>query len=101
MKLKRILALVLALAMVFTLAACGGGEEKEPETTDPGTEAATTSITFATYPVGNMANESVVNELIAAFNAEHPEISVTVQYLDYTNGDDTVNTAIELSLIHI
>lgn len=95
MKLKRILALVLALAMVFTLAACGDGEEKEPETTDPGTEAATTSITFATYPVGNMANESVVNELIAAFNAEHPEISVTVQYLDYTNGDDTVNTAIE------
>ena len=29
------------------------------------------------------------------FNKEYPGINVTVEYLDYTNGDDQVNTAIE------
>ncbi len=29
------------------------------------------------------------------FNAKYPDIHVTVEYLDYTNGDDQVNTAIE------
>ena len=36
-----------------------------------------------------------VNELLADFNAQYPDIHVTVEYLDYTNGDDQVNTAIE------
>ena len=30
-----------------------------------------------------------------SFNAQYPDIHVTVEYLDYTNGDDQVNTAIE------
>ena len=34
-------------------------------------------------------------ELIASFNAKYPDIKVAVEYLDYTNGDDQVNTAIE------
>ena len=36
-----------------------------------------------------------VNSLIENFNKEYPQINVTVEYLDYTNGDDQVNTAIE------
>ena len=36
-----------------------------------------------------------VQEIIASFNAKYPDIKVTVEYLDYTNGDDQVNTAIE------
>ena len=35
--MKRILALVLALCMVFALCACGGGA-KDPKTTDNGNE---------------------------------------------------------------
>ena len=31
----------------------------------------------------------------SSFNAKYPDIKVTVEYLDYTNGDDQVNTAIE------
>ena len=33
--------------------------------------------------------------MIQDFNKEYPGINVTVEYLDYTNGDDQVNTAIE------
>ena len=40
-------------------------------------------------------NEATVSALLADFHAAHPEIHVTVEYLDYTNGDDKVNTAIE------
>ena len=46
-----------------------------------------------TYPIGNWGKEETVKALTDAFTAE-TGISVTVEYLDYTNGDDKVNTAI-------
>ena len=111
--MKKVLAMALAMVMTMGLTACGGGEtttttpETKPEssTTTPETkpeakpeatpEAETVDITLATYPIGKWSDEATVNDLIADFNAEYPNINVTVQYLDYTNGDDTVNTAIE------
>ena len=97
--MKKLLALLLALAMVFALAACGDapapaateapaeGGEAEPAT------SGATEISLWTYPIGKWGNETVVNELMAAFEAE-TGIKVNVEYLDYTNGDDKVNTAI-------
>ena len=41
------------------------------------------------------ATLSPSDALLADFNAQYPDIHVTVEYLDYTNGDDQVNTAIE------
>lgn len=91
-KMKRILALVLALAMIFTLAACGG--KKEPAPDDKGTdEPTTTSITLWTYPVGNWGKEEDVKALTDAFKAD-TGIDVQVEYLAYADGDDKVNTAI-------
>ncbi|MCD8366564.1 MAG: extracellular solute-binding protein, partial [Clostridiales bacterium] len=124
--MKKILSLVLALAMALSLAACGGsssdsgsssstgdssstadgsastsGEEEgeaegsseaEAEETGSDVEAAD-SITLWTYPIGNWGEEATVNELIEGFTAE-TGISVTVEYLDYTNGDEKVNTAL-------
>ena len=91
-KMKRILALVLALAMIFTLAACG--EKKEPTPDDKGTDETTaTSITLWTYPVGNWGKEENVKALTDAFKAD-TGIDVQVEYLAYADGDDKVNTAI-------
>ena len=91
-KMKRILALVLALAMIFTLAACG--EKKQPATDDKDTDGpATTSITLWTYPVGNWGKEEDVKALTDAFKAD-TGIDVQVEYLAYADGDDKVNTAI-------
>ena len=53
------------------------------------------SITLWTYPIGNWGDSATVDSLISSFNETYPGISVTVEYLDYTNGDDQVNTAIE------
>lgn len=53
------------------------------------------SITLWTYPIGSWVDQATVDGIIANFNAVHPEISVNVQFLDYTSGDDQVTTAIE------
>ncbi len=82
--MKKILAIALALCMVLALCACsvsGGSEDVE--------------ITLWTYPIGGWGTQATVDALIADFEAANPGIKVSVEYLDYTNGDDKVNTAIE------
>ncbi|MCR5161790.1 MAG: extracellular solute-binding protein [Lachnospiraceae bacterium] len=80
MKFRTIAALAIAAAMALPVAAYAG------ETTD---------ITLWTYPIGSWGDSATVDGLIASFEEAHPEIHVTVEYLDYTNGDDQINTAIE------
>lgn len=121
--MKKLFALGLSLTMVLSLAACGSKEEpkqeqpaaEEPAQTEtapaeteaeaeaeaPAEDAAgdasdlSASITLWTYPIGNWGNSETVDSLVASFNQKYPGITVTVEYLDYTNGDDQVNTAIE------
>lgn len=76
--------------MVLALAACG--EKAEMPKTETGEDV---TITLWTYPFGGWGKDETVKELIAAFEAANPGIKVAVEYLDYTNGDDQVNTAIE------
>ncbi|MDE7015623.1 MAG: carbohydrate ABC transporter substrate-binding protein, partial [Kineothrix sp.] len=116
MKKRKLLAMALSCIMAFSVVACGNSgnsqdaapADAEPaaETTAPAEEPAaedaatetpaaeSTDITLWTYPIGGWGDSAVVDGLIANFNAAHPEINVTVEYLDYTNGDDQVNTAI-------
>ena len=82
--MKKILALLLALVMVFALAACG--QQAAPA-------AAEKEITLWTYPIGNWGDEATVKALTDAFTAE-TGIKVNVEYLTYADGDDKVNTAI-------
>ena len=114
--MKKILALVLALAMALALVACGGNSNSSTSGSTPSSEPVAStgdastgdadasgsgetsgdvanSITLWPYPIGNWGDEAAVKELTDAFTAE-TGISVTVEYLDYTNGDDRVNTAI-------
>ena len=80
--MKKLFALMLALVMVFALAA-------------PSAFADDVNITLWTYPIGGWGNSDVVNELVAGFEAANPGVKVTVEYLAYADGDDKVNTALE------
>ena len=116
--MKKILALGLATVMAAGLTACGSSKPAQApadttkaetaqsaatEAPAASTEAAApaegadlnTSITLWTYPVGKWGDSATVDTLISDFNAKYPNVKVTVEYLDYTNGDDQVNTAIE------
>ncbi len=120
MKKRKITALLMSLVMVCSLTACGGKDttttQPEPapapapadnaatqdtakqDTAEPaasGDAAQAADITLWTYPVGSWGDAATVDDMIANFNAAYPDIHVTVEYLDYTNGDDQINTAIE------
>ena len=77
--MKKLTALFLSLLLVLTMTAA----------------LAETDITLWTFPIGDWGNSEKVDEMLAAFNAVHPDIKVTVEYLDYTNGDAQITTAIE------
>ncbi len=110
--MKKLIALLMAMVMVLSLAACtvSSTSETEAATTQAAaaaeteaaaaeTEAAATvtaasEITLWTYPIGSWGDQATVDALMADFEAA-TGIKVTVEYLNYTDGDDKVNTAIE------
>lgn len=113
--MKKLIALVLAGAMTLSLAACGSSKpaaetpaaapaETKAEATDTvaepaadasGDEALAADITLWTYPIGKFQDAATVDGFIASFNQIYPDIKVSVEYLDYTSGDDQVTAAIE------
>ena len=103
--MKKIIALLLALAMVLSLAACSVETvEEAPATEAPKAEApaatepagpAPVEISLWTFPVGQWGDEATVSGWVNAFQAKYPHITVKVEYLNYDNGDDKLNTAIE------
>ena len=104
--MKKFIALLLALVMVMSLAACSVEKAEEPAPTQaaapaateaaaaPAAPAAATEITLWTYPIGGWGNQETVDALMAKFEAD-TGIKVNVDYLTYADGDDKVNTAIE------
>ena len=85
MKMRKAVSVLLAAGMaasLFTGAIPAAADDATP-------------LTLWTYPVGSWGDSETVDALLASFNEVYPDISVTVEYLDYTNGDDQINTAIE------
>ena len=105
--MKKFLALLLVLVMALGLVACsveqtnnGGGNTTNNTQNDTADDTGDTSgeaveISLWTYPIGDWGKPEVVSEIIAKFNEKYPNITVTHQLLDYTNGDAQVNTAME------
>ena len=108
--MKKQVSAILAAGMAASLlVGCGGAASSAASSTAESTSTAASSeaaaatteagqaadITLWTYPLGKWGDSESVDALLADFNAKYPDIHVTVEYLDYTNGDDQVNTAIE------
>ena len=79
--MKKLFAIILVLAMILSVSVFSFADSAK-------------EITLWTYPIGSWGNAEAVEALMADFEAA-TGIKVTVEYLDYTNGDDQVNTALE------
>ena len=109
MKKRQIALGMAALLFASGLAACGAKKEETKESAkesaketeakaDAGEEKAEdlkADLKLFTYPIGQWGKSESVDALLENFNKKYPNVHVTVEYLDYTNGDDQVNTAIE------
>ena len=100
MKLKRIFALGLALAMTLSLAACGGGNTSGSQASSGGSAsggsstAGATEISLWAFNIGGFTEASNWDSLIAAFNEQNPDIKVTVTPINYQDGDQKLTSAI-------
>lgn len=98
MKAKKLIALVLAFAMTFSLAltGCGGdsgnsGEESTGSggSADSGSAGGATEVTFWTLNTRQNAVDPIVEE----FNSAHDDIKVTVSYYDTDGIKDACKVA--------
>ena len=109
MKKRQIALGMAALLFASGLAACGAKKEETKESAkesaketeakaDAGEEKAEdlkADLKLFTYPIGQWGKSESVDALLENFNKKYPNVHVSVEYLDYTNGDEQVNTAIE------
>ena len=103
-KLKRVLALLLALAMAFALAACnnGSGGESQTPSGDPSqatsgngsAEGDPVTIELWSFNIGSFTESSNWDPILAAFNEAHPNITVNVTPINYQDGDQQLTSAI-------
>lgn len=85
--MKKLTALICLL-----LSACGGGiQALEPD--DGPSSSNDIELTLWTFPVGNWGNPTSVSAILSNFHREHPNIHISVEYLNYETGDDRINQA--------
>lgn len=113
MKTKKFIALLMAALMMLAVVSCGKKDETKTNQTEApveATQAATEAgkadatvtntdvqpaeITIWTYPIGKFGDRETVDTLIGKFNQKYPDIKVTLELLDYQNGDTQVTGAI-------
>ncbi len=80
-----------AMLSAAFLAACGGSSqsvEQQEEVVEEDTE-----LTLWTFPVGNWGKPATVANMLADFHKAYPGIHISVEYLNYENGDEKVSQA--------
>ena len=100
MRMKKLLALLLALCMVFALAACSNNEgetqSQDPapasdpageDTQEPAPAGDPVTITVASFNIGSYSDSAAWDPIIEAFNAEYPNVTVEIMPVTYTDGD--------------
>ncbi|QUH27742.1 ABC transporter substrate-binding protein [Vallitalea guaymasensis] len=85
--LKKVMALMVTLTMVFTLAACGSETEKSDDTVSKDKPV---EITYATFMVGSHVSAAAEKEVLDAFNEKY-EGKIKVKVEELPSDDAYVN----------
>ncbi len=91
--MKKSLLCAVAILFALLLTACGGGN-KMPEIAEDNSIQEGVEISLWVFPVGNWENPTTVASLLSDFHKQYPDINVTVEYLNYENGDERIEQAI-------
>ena len=97
MNMKRPLAFLLAAGMTLGLAACGGnggtsGSGSSGSSGSAGGSAVT--LDLWAFNIGGFTEASNWDTILAAFNEQHPDITVNVTPINYQDGDQKLTSAI-------
>lgn len=90
--MKKIYALISVLLCTVFLSSCSGKTPNVELEGDSGS-GETTELVLWTFPVGNWGNPTSVASMLTDFHKAHPDIHVSVEYLNYDNGDEKINQA--------
>lgn len=90
--MKKQAVFVFFMLFVVLLPSCGSQTDRvEPGYGNNVSEE--TELTLWTFPVGNWGNPTTVSNLLAGFHREHPNIHISVEYLNYDDGDEKIDQA--------
>ena len=90
MGIKRMLSLILLLALLITTAGCA-----ETQTEVTLADDAPGILSLWVYPMGNWDRETAVDMLLHDFTDTNPDITVDVNYLEEETADSDISAAIE------
>lgn len=91
--MKKAAALLCLLLLAALLSSCG---DKTPAAEPDNVSDAPQNVelTLWTFPVGNWGNPATVSNILAGFHKEYPDIHVSVDYLSYDSGDETISRSV-------
>lgn len=88
---RRLCAVTAASAMAVTLAACGGSDDAGSGSTSGAGDPDQVSITFAWW--GSDTRQQITEEVIAAFEAEYPHITVEPDFTSWDSYFERLNVS--------
>ena len=97
MNMKRPLAFLLAAGMTPGLAACGGngGTSGSGSSGSSGSaDGSAVTLDLWAFNIGGFTEASNWDTILAAFNEQHPDITVNVTPINYQDGDQKLTSAI-------
>lgn len=92
--MRKIAMLTGILLVALLLFSCANSDSQEPVSDTSDIRQPEVEITLWTFPIGNWGNPTSVGSLLSGFHQQHSNIHISVEYLDYTDGDARINQAV-------
>ncbi len=90
--MKKIIVLIALVISLALMSSCSGQTSGiEP---DSGSSQKVTELVLWTFPVGNWGNPTTVASILADFHKNNPGIHISVEFLNYDNGDEKITQAV-------
>ncbi|MDE7479342.1 MAG: ABC transporter substrate-binding protein, partial [Lachnospiraceae bacterium] len=92
--MKKIFLLIHLMLCAAFLCACGSGNQEMELDKDSEEGMEEIDLTLWTFPVGDWGNPTSVSNLLTSFRKEYPNIHISIEYLNYDNGDKKIEQAV-------